>query len=509
MALKKTPAKKAGAVKKAGAAEKTDFRVRVRMYRHGLGDCFLITFRRNEGAPFQMLIDCGALERGKADMQRLAKEISKTVPGPEGKPRLDVLVGTHQHRDHLSGFNQARAEFDKIEVGAVWLSWLENLTDSEAEELRSLKKKAIETLKKATDQTAKLGPDNDVLAGARKLLGLHDPGSKKSSLDEGKASVVGAAAPLDGDDPKGTRTISQAMAYLKNRGGLNLKYLNPGDGPLKLQGVEGVRVYVLGPPHDPALLKGSEVTKKHVEDGVIFHMGEEGLVGMDALAAALPTKQNGVNSARYSPFAEEHAIREGKRYYRGIQPYLDATYHHKDEAWRRIELDWMDGFNQLALDLDNDTNNTSLVLAFEMEDTGEVLLFVGDAQVGNWLSWEKVSFDVGQSTRITAHDLLRRTVFYKVGHHCSHNATLDKGGLRLMTSDKLVAFIPLDKSTAAKQGKCGWAMPAEALFASLNLKAKNRVVISDVNEKIPKAAKDAGVRAGGNDKLQWVDYYVD
>ena len=35
------------------------FRVRVRMYRQGLGDCFLITFTRKGRTPFQMLIDCG------------------------------------------------------------------------------------------------------------------------------------------------------------------------------------------------------------------------------------------------------------------------------------------------------------------------------------------------------------------------------------------------------------------------------------------------------------------
>jgi hypothetical protein len=44
---------------------------------------------------------------------------------------------------------------------------------------------------------------------------------------------------------------------------------------------------------------------------------------------------------------------------------------------------------RLALQLDSDTNNTSLVLAFELGKSGRVLLFPGDAQVGNWLSWHK------------------------------------------------------------------------------------------------------------------------
>src|SRR5207253_665387 len=97
---------------------------------------------------------------------------------------------------------------------------------------------------------------------------------------------------------------------------------------------------------------------------------------------------------------------------------------------------------QLALKLDNDTNNTSLVFAIELVQTRDVLLFAADAQVGNWQSWENVAFSL-PSTReqLPAHALLKRAVFYKVGHHGSHNATLKRGGLDLMERDDvLVAF---------------------------------------------------------------------
>ena len=56
------------------------------------------------------------------------------------------------------------------------------------------------------------------------------------------------------------------------------------------------------------------------------------------------------------------------------------------DAWRRIQGEWMAGAGEFALQLDSDTNNTSLALAFELPD-GRVLLFPGDAQVGNWESW--------------------------------------------------------------------------------------------------------------------------
>ena len=33
------------------------------MYRHGLGDCFLVTLPKTDGAPFYIMIDCGVIAR--------------------------------------------------------------------------------------------------------------------------------------------------------------------------------------------------------------------------------------------------------------------------------------------------------------------------------------------------------------------------------------------------------------------------------------------------------------
>ena len=53
-----------------------------------------------------------------------------------------------------------------------------------------------------------------------------------------------------------------------------------------------------------------------------------------------------------------------------------------DEAWRRIDDDWLGASGEFALQLDSYTNNTSLVLAFELVNTKKVLLFVAYAQIG-------------------------------------------------------------------------------------------------------------------------------
>ena len=54
---------------------------------------------------------------------------------------------------------------------------------------------------------------------------------------------------------------------------------------------------------------------------------------------------------------------------------------------------------------------------------GPPLLFAADAQVGNWESWQTLEWKLDDGTRVTGPDLLKRTVFYKVGHHGSGNAT--------------------------------------------------------------------------------------
>ena len=185
------------------------------------------------------------------------------------------------------------------------------------------------------------------------------------------------------------------------------------------------------------------------------------------------------------------------------------------EAWRRIEDDWLDTAGELALKLDSDTNNTSLVLAFECTAAGEVLLFAADAQVGNWLSWSDCKWTVpgprATTRTVTGPDLLKRTVLYKVGHHGSENATLRAKGLELMTSDQLVAMITIGRKKAHAQG---WAMPYEPMFKELKKKTRGRILIAD--DGLPAAADLAGLSAAARKRFLdavkiaplWIDYTI-
>jgi hypothetical protein len=148
----------------------------------------------------------------------------------------------------------------------------------------------------------------------------------------------------------------------------------------------------------------------------------------------------------------------------------------RDQSWRRIDSDWLGIAADLAMQLDRGVNNTSLVLAFEMVDTGRVFLFPGDAQVGSWLSWRDVKWSVGQSA-VQAVDLLARTVFLKVAHHGSQNATLKKNGLDLMVSPDLSAFIPTNKIDA--QNVHWGEMPYDGILNALAPKAFGRIIRAD------------------------------
>jgi hypothetical protein len=422
--------------------------LRVRMYRQGLGDCFLLT-RTDGDATSHMLIDCGVL-KGTPDAQQRMQQVAESVRDTTGG-RLDRLVVTHEHWDHLSGFLQAQAIFDAVEVGEVWLAWTEDPQDELANELRHRKQQRLKGL-----------------VAAAKLA----EGTTAERLDAllGFEGDLGAA---------GRQTTGKALEWVKARDA-DVKFLRPGDQLFDLPGLGGIRVYVLGPPHDRRLIKRSDPSKRHPEVYELASNDGSHNGFLNAVEALAANKQPG---APFDPFFRVDAAKAADG-----NPLWKRYYAARDK-WRRIDDDWLGYAGPLALQLDSDTNNTSLVLAFELSPGGDVVLFPGDAQVGNWLSWESLEWQVGDRT-VRSDDLLARTVLYKVGHHGSHNATLREKGLELMASGELAAMIPVNRVTAQKMD---WLMPFPALLRRLQEKTKGRVLDAELGlaEQRPAAATAA------------------
>jgi beta-lactamase superfamily II metal-dependent hydrolase len=187
----------------------------VRMYNVGFGDAFLVTVPRR-GRPWRMLVDCGVHMHGAGDhaLDSIVEDIIATVAADsDSRPRIDVVVATHRHRDHIAGFDNER--WHDVEVGEVWLPWVEDPEDADAVALRN------------RQQAAALNLHTHFAAGG----------------DDDRADFV--LNSLSNDD---------AMWVLQNgfAGRPNRRYISAqGAKAHPLPGVRGGCVYFLGPPRDP------------------------------------------------------------------------------------------------------------------------------------------------------------------------------------------------------------------------------------------------------------------
>lgn len=443
------------------ATPKAPAQATVRFYCQGIGDSHLLRFQKADGKDFWMLIDCGihtSVKGGTRTVDAIVADISSVTD------HLDVVVGTHEHWDHLSGFWTAREAFKNIKVDEVWVGWTENPEDAQAQELDKFKGKALAALQGAQDKLAK--PESKHLSAVR----------------DGVNGLLGFHFGLEGQKVRACRDALVGMASKK------VRYLAPSKKPLTIPGLPNLRVYVLGPPRDESYISIRERKSE------MYGLGQA-MARADSLIAAMQSDEGAAQDSS-APFEPNMGI-ELEAMLNGVVDLADESARRTNallqssylsDANRRIDYDWLSASAELALQLDDRTNNTSLVLAFEFVDTGRVMLFTADAQVGNWLSWQDLSWSVDDS-KVTGSDLLGRTVLLKVGHHGSENATLKDKGLELMNHPDFSAFIPTNKQDAAK---VKWGeMPYEPILEALDARAGKRVLRADD----PWAQQAAGSRA--------------
>lgn len=499
----------------------------VRMYCTGLGDCFLIGLPGKNGKTAYVWIDCGVWKGtpgATAWMRQIVEHIAATVNG-DG---IEILVATHAHWDHLSGFGQAADILKKIEVRNVWMAWTENPKDPVASGVTAERQLAVRAAVAAASKLhmeAKRAEDDqreedrkriqataDHIEHLLKFSGHTPRGDEAAKAEDDalrKAGVIGARAAAGenlglGADLAAAAQGTDDLLDLVRKLVPEPTYLKPSLKPVPTSAIDGVRIYALGPPTDLTLL-GRDDPSKAAGKSEVYLGPNLGSLPLNETTALLAAVMAGGSSADLRAGANPEAgdIDPDARAMQQLTypidpiyqlssarvekdprhaPFFNTYYNNAQEDWRRIDTDWLDVGEQLALNFDSHINNQSLVLAFELGDSADapVLLFPADAQVGNWLSWHQLE---RVESFPSAADLLGRTVLYKVGHHASHNATLKDLGLKLMTqSSRLTAMIPISQEEAHKpkgSNKNGWDMPYDKMMTDLEERTQGRILRAD------------------------------
>ncbi len=342
--------------------------VRVVMYNVGFGDCFLVEFPTPSETPFRVLVDCGVHNAGRRPGDwTMERTVAQIVERLGVDPHLDVVVATHRHQDHVSGFTSE--QWAAVHVGEVWMPWTEGPTE-DAQAIATGQVDAAERLHAALDRERALADSSEL----RGLVGL-----------------VGNSRP----NARAMATLHEGFAGAARRRFLAVE----DETVIRPDGCPGLAVHVLGPSRDPAVRRLMD------PPGDERYLWRGGLLGAprNSASASAPAAPNDV--ANRLPFDQRFAVPRER--------YAQAWGHLVPDKDSIGACAWSpDTVLDVAARLDHAVNNTSVMLAFELGDA--VLLFPGDAQWGIWKS---------VLGRPAHRELLARTTFLKVGHHGSHNAT--------------------------------------------------------------------------------------
>jgi len=333
--------------------------LRVRMYRVGFGDCFLVSVPA-PGGHRHILIDCGVHFRG--NIKTLPQVIENLRA--ETADRIDLVVVTHAHQDHISGFGAHPREWAEVTVNEIWMPWTEDPTDGQAVALRTKQLSLARQLREHLHLTRQLKPaTEDIL-----------------------------------ENFVGFNLVSNANSMRVARGGFKgpqkVRYLEAGDTHTDAAGIPALQAQVLSPSRDESVL-----TKMDPPAGQRW---------LRAHARAAPGSET---VEPFHPFRRTRSELARRAAACVLERKLERQLHNAviaDDA--------------LAMTLDDVLNNTSLVLLLRV--AGSALLFPGDAQWGNWSTWLKENGADALLNEITffkvghhgSHNSTPRSIVPKLGH---------------------------------------------------------------------------------------------
>lgn len=437
----------------------------VRMYKMGTGDCFVVKFFSDEEVKFKMMIDGGAIYGTKARLSPYVEDLKAYVDN-----HINALVITHEHQDHVLAFEKCKSLFtSNFIVDQIWMGWTENDSDPKVERWKEDYGEKKAALKLASDMLDEMLEKEEIQAQFADAKESHGIKKAKRKFASGLREFSNLHVhPNFAANTKVYKGLLAGMRVVKKDiASDNIQYFKPGNVLQNVVGLDGVKIYVLGPPE-----LYEDVKKEHGGEGESYDRNFN-LRSLNAFTNAVYDTDDYLSSSTI-PFSKEYIQEEQSGDYN--EPEVVKLYNEK-EQWRRIDIDWLYAAGDLALRMNSYTNNLSLVLAIEFEESGKVMLFPGDAEYGSWASWHDIDWGVtgcGEET-LTTEELLRKTVFYKIAHHLSHNGTAKQKGLEMMTHRDLAAMATVDYDVI----RPGWknTMPNENIVDDLLQKTKGRLLI--------------------------------
>lgn len=339
-------------------------------YQVGFGDCFLLRFVYPGEKYKHLLIDFGTTglpaNVASSHMDEIARDIVDRCGG-----QLDAVIATHRHADHISGFATNAKGTASGDV------------------IAGLKPKVViqpwtEQPDLAEDATAPTGAKKHSLAlrrmgfTAEKVVQLLDafPKSVSPALKE-KLRFVG-------EDNISNKSAVRNLATMAPK---TIYTYHGGPSGLTQSILPGVTTHVLGPP---TLRQIDTIRKQRSRDPDEFWHLQMASLDADSQLQGKP-----------GALFPNH-------------PSVDGGKLPMSARWYALRLKDARGeqLQQIVTILDDQMNNTSLILLFEAGK--KKLLFPGDAQLESW------QYAFSQST---SRALLKDVDLYKVGHHGSLNAT--------------------------------------------------------------------------------------
>jgi hypothetical protein len=345
-------------------------------YQVGFGDCFLLRFAYADG-PRHLLIDFGTTKLPAAAPKDQMVLVARDIADKCSEGGLTAIVATHRHADHISGF---ATKADRSGSGDIIRALAPKLVLQPWTEAPD---EAIDSLGPVVDSPGKRSM-------AQRLSGLnamHRISAQVLGMLEGQSLSRAAPEVRDQLAFLGEDNLSNASAVrnLMTMGDKRV-YAWHGSDPGLADLLPGVETIVLGPP----TLRQTETIKKQKsrDPDEYWHLSAAALDSDATLAE------------------EDQSLFPGHDAFRASKLPMETRWFAK-----RVDDARAGQLLSLVRSLDQQMNNTSLILLFEVG--GKKLLFPGDAQIENW----RYALNSEFASKLDDVDL------YKVGHHGSLNAT--------------------------------------------------------------------------------------